>query len=153
MKLSRSIHGLFSSASDLVGNRFLLSSTTFSPALFSHKSTITHQPTPSPRLDFLSRSIEKKSASLKVLVESNFERFVEQSDNRQCIHRDADQGREIESASKGLTHVMLANQRHARGASGPLILALDSTNSTSDKKKHALLKRANTACRGSKRLL
>ncbi|PVH93862.1 hypothetical protein DM02DRAFT_540653 [Periconia macrospinosa] len=58
-------------------NRFLLSSTTFSPALFLsqvHNSASTDSLLQG--LDFLSRSIEQKSASLKVLVEANFERFV-----------------------------------------------------------------------------
>jgi len=58
-------------------NRFMLSSTTFSPALFLSQ---VHQDASTEDLlrglDFLSRSIEQKSASLKVLVESNFEKFV-----------------------------------------------------------------------------
>lgn len=58
-------------------NRFMLSSTTFSPTLFLSQ---VHQTASTESLlqglDFLSRSIEQKSASLKVLVESNFERFV-----------------------------------------------------------------------------
>ena len=52
-----------------IGNRFLLSSTTFSPSLFLsqvHNSASTDSLLAG--LDFLSRSIEKKSASLKVLV-------------------------------------------------------------------------------------
>ncbi|KAK1759262.1 exocyst complex component Sec5-domain-containing protein [Echria macrotheca] len=58
-------------------NRFLLSSTTFSPALFLSKMHATAD-TQSllSGLDVLSQSIDQKSASLKVLVESNFERFV-----------------------------------------------------------------------------
>lgn len=62
---------------ETTGNRFLLSSTTFSPTLFLsqvHNSASTDSLLQG--LDFLSRSIEKKSASLKVLVEANFERFV-----------------------------------------------------------------------------
>ena len=58
-------------------NRFMLSSTTFSPSLFLssvHQTASTDELLQG--LDFLSKSIEKKSASLKVLVESNFERFV-----------------------------------------------------------------------------
>jgi exocyst complex component 2 len=58
-------------------NRFLLSSTTFSPTLFlsqTHSSASTQSLLQG--LDFLSRSIDQKSASLKILVESNFERFV-----------------------------------------------------------------------------
>jgi exocyst complex component 2 len=58
-------------------NRFLLSSTTFSPSLFlSQVHSDASTDALLSGLDFLSRSIEKKSASLKVLVESNFERFV-----------------------------------------------------------------------------
>ncbi|KAL1955576.1 hypothetical protein VTO42DRAFT_8455 [Malbranchea cinnamomea] len=60
-----------------VRNRFLLSSTTFSPALFLSQ---THSSASAQSLleglDYLSKSIDQKSASLKVLVESNFERFV-----------------------------------------------------------------------------
>ncbi|KAK6585272.1 hypothetical protein PZA11_001999 [Diplocarpon coronariae] len=58
-------------------NRFLLSSTTFSPALFLsqvHSAASTQSLVEG--LNVLSRSIDQKSASLKVLVESNFERFV-----------------------------------------------------------------------------
>ncbi|KAH8698425.1 putative exocyst complex component Sec5 [Talaromyces proteolyticus] len=58
-------------------NRFLLSSTSFSPALFLSQA---HQDASAEDLleglRFLSRSIDQKSASLKVLVEANFERFV-----------------------------------------------------------------------------
>ena len=60
-----------------IGNRFLLSSTTFSPSLFLsqvHASASTQDLLQG--LDVLSKSIDQKSASLKVLVESNFERFV-----------------------------------------------------------------------------
>ncbi|KAI0454771.1 exocyst complex component Sec5-domain-containing protein [Xylaria acuta] len=58
-------------------NRFLLSSTSFSPALFlsqMHANADTQSLLSG--LDVLTRSIDQKSASLKVLVESNFERFV-----------------------------------------------------------------------------
>jgi exocyst complex component 2 len=58
-------------------SRFLLSSTSFSPALFlsqvHHSASIESL---TDGLDNLSRSIDQKSASLKVLVEANFERFV-----------------------------------------------------------------------------
>ncbi|TVY82514.1 Exocyst complex component SEC5 [Lachnellula suecica] len=58
-------------------NRFLLSSTTFSPALFlSQVHATASTQSLLQGLDTLSRSIDQKSASLKVLVESNFERFV-----------------------------------------------------------------------------
>ena len=58
-------------------NRFMLSSTSFSPQMFLSQ---VHQDASTEELlqglDYLSRSIEQKSASLKVLVESNFEKFV-----------------------------------------------------------------------------
>ncbi|KAJ5228136.1 hypothetical protein N7489_008844 [Penicillium chrysogenum] len=58
-------------------SRFLLSSTSFSPALFlsqaHHSASIESL---MGGLDNLSHSIDQKSASLKVLVEANFERFV-----------------------------------------------------------------------------
>lgn len=58
-------------------NKFMLSSTTFSPSLFlsqAHHDATTDDLVRG--LQFLSQSIDQKSASLKVLVESNFERFV-----------------------------------------------------------------------------
>lgn len=58
-------------------NRFLLSSTSFSPALFlsqAHSGASIQSLVDG--LEYLSRSIDQKSASLKVLVEANFERFV-----------------------------------------------------------------------------
>lgn len=58
-------------------SRFMLSSTSFSPALFlaqAHSSASIEQLMSG--LDHLSQSIDQKSASLKVLVEANFERFV-----------------------------------------------------------------------------
>ncbi|KAK4900214.1 Exocyst complex component S5 [Elasticomyces elasticus] len=58
-------------------NRFMLSSTSFSPALYLsqvHSEASTEDLLRG--LEFLGRSIEQKSASLKVLVESNFEKFV-----------------------------------------------------------------------------
>ncbi|PYH48445.1 exocyst subunit SEC5 [Aspergillus saccharolyticus JOP 1030-1] len=58
-------------------NRFLLSSTSFSPSLFlSQVHSDASIQSLLDGLDCLSRSIDQKSASLKVLVEANFERFV-----------------------------------------------------------------------------
>ncbi|PWW76845.1 hypothetical protein C7212DRAFT_351691 [Tuber magnatum] len=58
-------------------NRYLVSSKTFSPTAFLRD---VHANTPSPTLqqglDNLSTSIAQKSGSLKLLVESNFDRFV-----------------------------------------------------------------------------
>jgi len=58
-------------------NKFLLSSTTFSPGLFLSQTQSDATTDELLRgLQYLSRSIDQKSASLKVLVETNFERFV-----------------------------------------------------------------------------
>lgn len=58
-------------------NRYLISSKTFSPAAFLrdvHSNDDTKAL--AQGLEFLSRSIDQKSESLKVLVENNFDRFV-----------------------------------------------------------------------------
>ncbi|KAH9871039.1 hypothetical protein J1614_006613 [Plenodomus biglobosus] len=79
-------------------NRFLLSSTTFSPSLFlSQVHSEASTDSLLAGLDFLSRSIEKKSASLKVLVESNFERFVGAKATIDRVYNEMrDQGKEAE---------------------------------------------------------
>ncbi|OAA43690.1 exocyst complex component Sec5 [Metarhizium rileyi] len=70
-------------------NRFLLSSTTFSPALFlSQLHSTADTQTLLNGLDVLSQSIDQKSASLKVLVESNFERFVKAKATIDNVYRE-----------------------------------------------------------------
>jgi exocyst complex component 2 len=73
----------------VTGNRYLLSSTTFSPPLFLSQ---VHQDATTEDLirglNFLSQSIEKKSASLKVLVESNFEKFVRAKSTIDNVYRE-----------------------------------------------------------------
>lgn len=62
---------------DIAGNRYLVSSKHFTPSAFLRD---VHATTPSPVLQkgltHLSQSIAQKSGSLKVLVETNFDRFV-----------------------------------------------------------------------------
>ncbi|KAF1936912.1 hypothetical protein EJ02DRAFT_427068 [Clathrospora elynae] len=87
-------------------NRFLLSSTTFSPSLFLsqvHNEASTDSLLAG--LDFLSRSIEKKSASLKVLVESNFDRFVGAKATIDRVYNEMrDQGKEHPELPKAPQH-------------------------------------------------
>jgi exocyst complex component 2 len=93
------------------GNRFLLSSTTFSPSLFLsqvHSDASTDMLLAG--LEFLSNSIEKKSASLKVLVEANFERFVGAKATIDRVYTEMrEQGKETESSSR---------PQHTRGGGG-----------------------------------
>ncbi|KAI9746216.1 MAG: hypothetical protein M1818_000897 [Claussenomyces sp. TS43310] len=132
-------------------NRFLLSSTTFSPALFLSRvhSTASTQSL-LQGLDVLSRSIDQKSASLKVLVESNFERFVRAKATIDNVY--------MEMKNRGADHQQ--NRPHSRHASrnsfrnssssGNVI----STNLTAPpidgKKKHALVKESEYGLLGIK---
>ncbi|KAJ6109368.1 hypothetical protein N7486_001603 [Penicillium sp. IBT 16267x] len=81
-------------------SRFLLSSTSFSPALFlsqAHQSDSIESLMAG--LDHLSQSIDQKSASLKVLVEANFERFVRAKATIDSVYTEMrDQGVEKEAS-------------------------------------------------------
>ncbi|KAL4915551.1 exocyst complex component Sec5-domain-containing protein [Aspergillus aurantiobrunneus] len=122
-------------------NRFLLSSTGFSPALFlsqvhsdaSIRSLV-------DGLNFLSQSIDQKSASLKVLVEANFERFVRAKATIDSVYTEMrNQGREqnIAAHRRSASHL-----RSISGAKQNLTL----TNTES--KKNALLKESDYGLKG-----
>jgi len=128
-------------------NQFLLSSTTFSPAAFlSQVHSYDTTDDLLSGLDFLSRSIEKKSASLKVLVESNFERFVRAKATIDNVY--------TEMRSQGLdqepTPQSLRRQGHSRNASkssghwrktsGPFSPTLSVDLTPNNKRKNALIK-------------
>ena len=137
-------------------NRFLLSSTTFTPALYLsqvHSDTSTQALLHG--LDYLTRSIDKKSASLKVLVESNFERFVKAKstiDNvyTQMRKEGIEDEPEVEKprvhsrhSSKTSTHFRSASGQGApnRGLNKPL---------PTNRKKHALTKESEYGILGIK---
>ncbi|KAF2870861.1 exocyst complex component Sec5-domain-containing protein [Massariosphaeria phaeospora] len=135
-------------------NRFLLSSTTFSPSLFLsqvHSSASTDSLLAG--LEFLSHSIEKKSASLKVLVESNFERFVSAKATIDRVYNEMrDVGKEPESPSERL-------HTHARGPSGSSFSSRKLSVSLApgvqkppppEKKKNALVKESEYGVHGIK---
>ncbi|KAF2201976.1 hypothetical protein GQ43DRAFT_393120 [Delitschia confertaspora ATCC 74209] len=136
-------------------NRFLLSSTSFSPTLFLsqvHSSASTDSLLEG--LDFLSRSIEKKSASLKVLVESNFERFVKAKATIDNVYNEMrDQGTQKElPATERARHSRHASRSSAsanRNAGGPLSPGLLSPG-PNDKKKNALVKESEYGVQGIK---
>jgi exocyst complex component 2 len=96
-------------------NKFLLSSTTFSPGLFlsqTHSNASTQSLLQG--LENLTRSIDQKSASLKVLVESNFERFVRAKATIDNVYTEMkNQGTEAETGLISPPH-----SRHVSRSSG-----------------------------------
>ncbi|KAI9798491.1 MAG: hypothetical protein M1833_004758 [Piccolia ochrophora] len=138
-------------------NRFMLSSTTFSPALFLSQvhSTASTQSL-IQGLEFLSRSIDQKSASLKVLVESNFERFVKAKSTIDSVYNEMrNQGAQPEAAqpqthsrqsSRSATHF-----RNASGSAAPPSPGFPpNKQSQNDKKKNALTKESEYGVQGIK---
>ncbi|KAL7785187.1 exocyst complex component Sec5 domain-containing protein [Trichoderma ceciliae] len=130
-------------------NRFMLSSTTFSPALFLsqiHASADTR--TLLEGLDILSQSIDQKSASLKVLVESNFERFVKAKATIDNVYREMKyRGTEVSPGRASLhgRHASRASLRGGKaGPNNPLALSSDS------RKKNALIKESEYGVLGIK---
>ncbi|KAI9663130.1 MAG: hypothetical protein M1821_008178 [Bathelium mastoideum] len=135
-------------------NRFLLSSTTFSPALFLskvHNDASTEQLLQG--LDFLSRSIEKKSASLKVLVESNFQRFIKAKATIDNVYNEMrNQGSDPEAEKRSRPHSRHASSsswKHSRHPSGPFSPNNNKTR-LDDKRKNALVKESEYGVQGIK---
>nr|POF04876.1 exocyst complex component sec5 [Quercus suber] len=136
-------------------NRFMLSSTSFSPALFLSQ---VHQDASTEDLlrglDFLTRSIEQKSASLKVLVESNFEKFVRAKATIDNVYTEmraqgADSDTQPTAAPptgrRPHSRHTSRTQSHFRNTSG----AFSPTKATtSDKKKNALTKESEYGVQG-----
>ena len=106
-------------------------------------------------LDFLSHSIDQKSASLKVLVESNFERFVRAKTTIDNVYAEMrNQGVEAEP-ERPRTHSRVVSKSggHYRSVSGQSPLASHKGISKplpSDKKKNALLKESEYGVLGIK---
>ncbi|KAL8996325.1 MAG: hypothetical protein Q9169_004125 [Polycauliona sp. 2 TL-2023] len=139
-------------------NRFLLSSTTFSPTLYLsqvHSNASTESLLQG--LDFLSRSIDQKSASLKVLVETNFERFVRAKTTIDNVYAEMrNQGAEAPLAQR--THTQSHSRITSKGSShfrntsgqGPFSPRGLDKPLPSDKKKHALSKESEYGVQGIK---
>ena len=135
-------------------NRYLLSSTTFSPALYLsqvHSDASTHELLHG--LEYLSRSIDQKSASLKVLVESNFERFVRAKTTIDNVYAEMrNQGAEVQP-EKTHSRVTSRSSTHFRNTSAqaPKIPTKGIHKPLpSDKKKNALLKESEYGVQGIK---
>lgn len=112
-------------------------------------------------LDFLSRSIDQKSASLKVLVESNFERFVRAKTTIDNVYAEMrNQGAETpppqrpRAHSRAHSHSRIASKgsAHFRNTSGqgPFSPRGIDKPLPSDKKKHALSKESEYGVQGIK---
>lgn len=133
----------------------MLSSTTFSPALYLsqvHANASTQSLLQG--LDFLSRSIDQKSASLKVLVESNFERFVRAKTTIDNVYAEMrNQGVEPEVEKKTHSRITSRGSAHFRSPSGQGPLSPNRNVNKplpSDKKKHALAKESEYGVQGIK---
>ena len=106
-------------------------------------------------LDFLSRSIDQKSASLKVLVESNFERFVRAKTTIDNVYAEMrNQGADPEpERSRTHTRVPSKGSTHFRNAGGqgpPTPSKGVHKPLPSDKKKNALTKESEYGVQGIK---
>ncbi|KAJ4390787.1 Exocyst complex component S5 [Gnomoniopsis smithogilvyi] len=130
--------------------RFLMSSTTFSPALFlSQLHATADTQSLLNGLDILSQSIDQKSASLKVLVESNFERFVRAKatiDNvyKEMKYRGVDPN---PPSARARAHSRHASRSSFRNSSG---MALPSPMAPDPRKKNALIKESEYGVSGIK---
>ena len=135
-------------------NRFLLSSTSFSPALFISQVHLNASTEDLLRgLDHLSQSIEQKSASLKVLVESNFEKFVKAKATIDSVYTEMrTQGAEPPSPQQSTSSQRPHSRRvsrgsgHFRNASGPF----SPRAAQQDKRKNALTKESDFGVLGIK---
>ncbi|KAA8574197.1 hypothetical protein EYC84_005710 [Monilinia fructicola] len=130
---------------------FLLSSTTFSPALFLSQVHSTASTQDLLRgLDLLSRSIDQKSASLKVLVESNFERFVRAKATIDNVYTEMKyRGAEPPSASRARPHSRHASRSSFRASSGNQI-GMTIPAPVDVRKKNALMKESEYGVLGIK---
>ena len=127
-------------------SRFLLSSTSFSPALFlsqaHHSDSIQ---TLIDGLDHLSQSIDQKSASLKVLVEANFERFVRAKATIDSVYTEMrDQGVEKEKEH----YPGPRRSGHFRNYSGQLRGASPTPAGPAGARKNALTKESEFGMKG-----
>lgn len=139
----------------LLENRFLLSSTTFSPNLYLsqvHSNASTQDLLQG--LNFLSHSIDQKSASLKVLVESNFERFVRAKTTIDNVYAEMRNQGSDAAPDRSRTHTRVSSKgSHFRNASGqgpPTPGKGVNKPLPSDKKKNALTKESEYGVQGIK---
>jgi exocyst complex component 2 len=100
-------------------------------------------------LDILSRSIDQKSASLKILVESNFERFVRAKATIDNVYT-AMKSQGAEKESRVGHHSRHTSRTSYRGSSTGPTASIAPTSPMGSKKKHALLKESEYGTLGIK---
>jgi exocyst complex component 2 len=133
------------------GNRFLLSSTTFSPALFlSQMHATADTQSLINGLEVLSKSIDQKSASLKVLVESNFERFVRAKATIDNVYKEMKYRGADPTPPRPRGHSRHASRNSFRSNSGPPPLTSPHSPATDPRKKNALIKESEYGVLGVK---
>ncbi|KAL2023373.1 hypothetical protein VTK56DRAFT_2730 [Thermocarpiscus australiensis] len=131
-------------------NRFLLSSTTFSPALFlSQMHATADTQSLINGLEVLSRSIDQKSASLKVLVESNFERFVRAKATIDNVYKEMKYRGADPTPPRARGHSRHASRNSFRSGSGGAV-ASPLSPATDPRKKNALIKESEYGVLGVK---
>ena len=136
-------------------NRFLLSSTNFSPALFlSQMHATADTQSLLTGLDILSKSIDQKSASLKVLVESNFERFVRAKATIDNVYKEMKyRGAEPPSPTRARGHSRHTSRTSFMNSAGGSTLGSSvppAAGLSENKKKNALLKESDYGVLGIK---
>ncbi|KAM7204483.1 Exocyst complex component Sec5 domain containing protein [Naviculisporaceae sp. PSN 640] len=132
-------------------NRFLLSSTTFSPALFLSQMHATAQTDALLNgLDVLSKSIDQKSASLKVLVESNFERFVRAKATIDNVYKEMKYRGVEPTPSRVRSHSRHASRNSFRGSTGAAGITSPLAPAADPRKKNALVKESEYGVMGIK---
>ena len=137
-------------------NKYLLSSTTFQPALFLSQ-THSNDSTQSliQGLEYLTRSIDQKSASLKVLVESNFERFVRAKATIDNVYTEMrNQGMEAQPEQDRLSarhsRQVSRSSGHYRNFSSGSAAGMTAPAPTSKNSKNALRKESEYGVQGIK---
>ncbi|KAK3487701.1 exocyst complex component Sec5-domain-containing protein [Neurospora hispaniola] len=132
-------------------NRFLLSSTTFSPALFLSQVHATDSTEALLNgLEVLNQSIDQKSASLKVLVESNFERFVRAKATIDNVYKEMKYRGAEPAAPRARAHSRHASRNSFQSTSAAGGLANSMGPTIDPRKKNALIRESEYGVMGVK---
>lgn len=129
----------------------MLSSTTFSPALFlSQMHSTADTRSLLQGLDVLSQSIDQKSASLKVLVESNFERFVRAKATIDNVYKEMKYRGADPAPTRQRGHSRHASRNSFRSSSGGMGMTSPLAPAADPRKKNALIKESEYGVMGIK---